>query len=49
MHSFVLGIDLDGKVVANLQYEGSDAYAPITRRYLDPVSADPRQKTAEHK
>ena len=26
-----------------------DAYAPITRRYLDPVSADPRQKTAEHK
>ena len=30
MHSFVLGVDLDGKVVANLQYEGSDAYAPIT-------------------
>lgn len=29
-HSFVLGLDLDGKVVANLQYEGSDAYAPIT-------------------
>jgi N-carbamoylputrescine amidase len=26
-----------------------DAYAPITRRYLDPVSADPHQKTAEHK
>jgi N-carbamoylputrescine amidase len=26
-----------------------DAYAPITRRYLDPVSVDPRQKTAEHK
>lgn len=26
-----------------------DAYAPITRRYLDPVSADPRQKPAEHK
>jgi N-carbamoylputrescine amidase len=26
-----------------------DAYAPITRRYLDPVPADPRQKTAEHK
>jgi N-carbamoylputrescine amidase len=26
-----------------------DAYAPITRRYLDPVSADPRQKTSEHK
>jgi sugar lactone lactonase YvrE len=29
-HSFVLGLDLDGKVVANLQYAGSDAYAPIT-------------------
>ena len=29
-HSFVLGIDLDGKVVANLQYAGADAYAPIT-------------------
>lgn len=29
-HSFVLGLDLDGNVVANLQYEGSDAYAPIT-------------------
>jgi N-carbamoylputrescine amidase len=26
-----------------------DAYAPITRRYLDPVPADPRQKPAEHK
>jgi N-carbamoylputrescine amidase len=26
-----------------------DAYAPITRRYLDPVSADQRQKTSEHK
>jgi len=26
-----------------------DAYAPITRRYLDPIPADPRQKTSEHK
>jgi N-carbamoylputrescine amidase len=26
-----------------------DAYAPITRRFLDPVPADPRQKPAEHK
>jgi sugar lactone lactonase YvrE len=30
MHSFVLGLDLDGKVAANLQYAGDDAYAPIT-------------------
>jgi len=30
LHAFVLGLDLDGKVVANLQYEGADAYAPIT-------------------
>jgi sugar lactone lactonase YvrE len=30
MHAFVLGLDLDGHVVANLQYEGRDAYAPIT-------------------
>jgi sugar lactone lactonase YvrE len=29
-HSFVLGLDTDGKVVANLQYAGDDAYAPIT-------------------
>ena len=29
-HSFVLGLDLDGKVVANLQYKGDDAYSPIT-------------------
>lgn len=29
-HAFVLGIDLQGKVVANLQYAGDDAYAPIT-------------------
>lgn len=30
MHSFVLGLDLEGKVVHNLQYAGADAYAPIT-------------------
>jgi sugar lactone lactonase YvrE len=30
MHSFALGLDLDGKVVTNLQYAGDDAYAPIT-------------------
>lgn len=29
-HAFVLGLDLEGKVVANLQYAGDDAYAPIT-------------------
>lgn len=29
-HAFVLGLDLDGKVVANLQYAADDAYAPIT-------------------
>ena len=29
-HAFVLGLDLSGKVVANLQYAGDDAYAPIT-------------------
>lgn len=29
-HGMVLGLDLDGKVIANLQYKGSDAYAPIT-------------------
>lgn len=29
-HSFVLGLDLDGKVIANLQYAADDAYAPIT-------------------
>jgi len=29
-HSFVLGIDVNVKVVANLQYAGTDAYAPIT-------------------
>ena len=28
--AFVLGLDLQGKVIANLQYAGSDAYAPIT-------------------
>lgn len=30
MHGWVLGLDLDGKVVADLQYVGEDAYAPIT-------------------
>jgi sugar lactone lactonase YvrE len=29
-HAFVLGLDASGKVVANLQYAGPDAYAPIT-------------------
>ncbi len=29
-YSFALGLDLDGKLVANLQYEGKGAYAPIT-------------------
>jgi len=29
-HSFVLGLDTEGKVIANLQYAGGDAYAPIT-------------------
>ncbi|MFP5306947.1 MAG: SMP-30/gluconolactonase/LRE family protein [Gammaproteobacteria bacterium] len=29
-HSWVLALDLDGKVAANLQYAGSGAYAPIT-------------------
>jgi sugar lactone lactonase YvrE len=29
-HAFVLGLDTGGKVVANLQYAGADAYAPIT-------------------
>lgn len=29
-HSLVLGFDLDGRVIANLQYHGEDAYAPIT-------------------
>jgi sugar lactone lactonase YvrE len=30
MKAFVLGLDLDGRVVENLQYEGPGAYAPIT-------------------
>lgn len=30
LHAFVLGIDVNGQVVANLQYAGADAYAPIT-------------------
>jgi hypothetical protein len=29
-HGIALGLDLDGKVVANLQYAASDAYSPIT-------------------
>lgn len=29
-HAMVLGFDLDGRVIANLQDEGGDAYAPIT-------------------
>jgi sugar lactone lactonase YvrE len=29
-HSWVLGFDLDGRLIANLQYRGRDAYAPIT-------------------
>lgn len=28
--SWVLGLDLDGKVIASLSYDGKDAYAPIT-------------------
>lgn len=28
--AFVLGLDFNGKVIANLQYAGADAYAPIT-------------------
>ncbi len=37
MYAFALGLDLNGKVIANLQYEGKDAYAPITsvREYHD--------------
>lgn len=27
--AFVLGYDLDGRLIANLQYQGADAYAPI--------------------
>ena len=30
MQSFVLALDLDGRISANLQYAGDDAYAPIT-------------------
>lgn len=29
-HAMVLGLDLDGHVIANLQDDGDDAYAPIT-------------------
>ncbi len=28
-HAFVLGFDLDGRLVANLQYQADDAFAPI--------------------
>jgi sugar lactone lactonase YvrE len=36
-YAFALGLDLDGKVIANLQYEGKGAFAPITsvREYRD--------------
>ena len=30
MRSFAIALDLNGKLVANLQYEGEGAYAPIT-------------------
>ncbi len=30
MRAFAIGLDLNGKLVANLQYEGADAFAPIT-------------------
>lgn len=30
MHGWVLGLDIDGKVVADLQHASPDAYAPIT-------------------
>jgi sugar lactone lactonase YvrE len=29
-HSIAIGVDLNGQVVANLQYAGSDAYSPVT-------------------
>lgn len=29
-HAWVLKLDLNGKVVANLQYKGDGVYAPIT-------------------
>jgi sugar lactone lactonase YvrE len=29
-HGMALALDLDGKVIANLQYRGSDAFSPIT-------------------
>ena len=36
-YAMALGVDTDGKLVANLQYEGADAYGPITsvREYGD--------------
>ena len=30
LQSWVLGLDLEGKVVADLQYKGEQPYAPIT-------------------
>lgn len=45
--SLVLGLNADGEVIANLQYRGEDAYAPITSvrehdgwLYLGSLSAD---------
>src|SRR5690349_23645144 len=29
-HGIAIGVDLNGQVIANLQYAGSDAYSPIT-------------------
>jgi sugar lactone lactonase YvrE len=29
-HGIALGLDLDGRVIANLQYRGGDAFSPIT-------------------
>ena len=36
-HSFVLGLNEDGKVVHNLQYQANEAYSPITsvKQYND--------------
>lgn len=30
LHAWIIGVDLQGRVIANLQYAGADAYAPIT-------------------
>jgi sugar lactone lactonase YvrE len=29
-HGIAIGLDLEGKVIANLQYAGADAYSPVT-------------------